>query len=164
MSSVIPVHTNNPIKSHYWNQVLYLLGSALFADGYPSKNKLDAFLDVAIELKFVIDPTAKFRRQTLRAWYKIREKEWNKAHSLDYDDFVLTLLKEISIYGHKVDILTALVQIIIADGQYSDRAQHLIKHTVMLWSIPAKHMDDIVYVCSDLMKPVLVRDQASLTH
>lgn len=153
MSFIIPIKTDNPVASRYWNQVLYLLGTALFADGYPSQSKLEVFLEVAIELKFVIDPTVKIRRQTLRAWYDLYAEDLNRLEVLENNDSLPSLLQEISIYGHQVDILTGLVQIVIADGNYSDRAQALTKQTVLLWYMPAKHMDDIIYVCADLMKP-----------
>lgn len=153
MSVKFSLKADNPIASRYWNQLLCLLGTALFVDGYPSKRKLEAFLDVAIELKFVIDPTVKIRRQTLRAWYELHAQDLSEIDLLENDDFLQALLKDISIYGHKVDILTSLVQIVIADGDYSQVAQALTKKTVLLWYIPAKHIDDIIYICADLMKP-----------
>lgn len=144
---------NNPIESRYWNQLLCLLGTALFTDGNPSERKLEVFLNVAIELKFVINPTVKIRRQTLRSWYELHAQELSEIDFSENDDFLQSLLKDLSIYGHKVDILTSLVQIVISDGDYSYAAQTLTKKTILLWSIPAKHIDDIIYVCGDLMKP-----------
>lgn len=152
MSFAIPVKADNPIRSRYWNQVLYLLGMALFADGYPSERKLETCLDVAIELKFVIDPTVKIRRQTLRSWYNLYADELSHLEMLGNDDALKSILEEISLYGHEVDILTSIVQIVIADGDYSETAQSFTKKTVMLWYMPAKHMDDIIYVCADLIK------------
>ena len=152
MSDIISTKTNNPISSRYWNQVLYLLGTAVCVDGQPSKNKLEAFLEVAIELKFVIDPTVKIRRQTLRAWFNIYSEDLSRLEILNNDDIFQSLLQEIGVSGHKVDILTSLVQILIADGYYSDRAQKLTKKTVLLWYMPSNHIDDVIYVCADLMK------------
>lgn len=143
---------DNPIASRYWNQVLYLLGTALFIDGEPSLVKIDTLLDVVIELKFVIDPTVKIRRQTLRVWYELHKEELSGIDiSLD-DNFLRPMLQEISLYGHKVDILTGLVRIVIADGDYSYPAQALTRKTVLLWYIPANHYDDINYICADLIK------------
>lgn len=152
MSDIIRTKANNPINSRYWNQILYLLGTALCTDGQPSKGKLEAFLDVVIELKFVIDPTVKIRRQTLRAWFDICSEELSRLDIMKNDDMFQSLLQDIGINGHKVDILTSLVQIVIADGDYSDRAQTLTKKTVLLWYMPTKHLDDVIYVCADLMK------------
>ena len=152
MSTTIPKIEKNPIVSRYWHEVLSLLGMALVSNGAPSQKKFDAFLDAAMELKFVIDPTVKIRRQTLRSWYELHAQELSEIDFSEYDDFLESLLKDISIYGHKVDILTSLVQIVISDGDYSDNARTLTKKTILLWSIPAKHIDDIIYVCGDLMK------------
>ena len=164
MSVTLPVTTDNPIVSRYWNQVLSLLGVALFADGQPSQAKLGTFLDVAIELKFVIDPTVKIRRQNLRAWYEMHQVRLNEIDVFEIDDFLQSLLQDISIYGHKVDILTSMVQIVIADGDYSDAAQTLTKKTVLQWYMPAKHIDDIIYVCADLMKSPPLISKAETVH
>ena len=164
MSISLAKDTSSPIKSRYWNQALYLLGTALFADGSPSKNKLEVFLDVAIELKSVIEPTVKFRRQTLRAWYDIKAQDLQNLNIAEDDDLLESLLKNISPHGYKVDILTGLVEIFIADGSYSRTAQSLIKRTVLLWNIPEKHIDDIIYVCADLMHSPLAAADLETVH
>ena len=164
MNDTIASKTNNPITSRYWNQVLYLLGTALCVDGHPSKGKLEAFLDVTIELKFVIDPTVKIRRQTLRAWFDLYLEDLSRLEVLKNDDVFQSLLQDISISGHKVDILTSLVQIVIADGYYSDLAQTLTKKTVLLWYMPSNHIDDVIYVCADLMKSSVLTAKPQSIH
>ena len=164
MSAIVNAATQNPIVSRYWNQVLSLLGGALYVDGHPSKAKFETFLDVAIELKFVIDPTVKIRRQTLRDWHEMHHDRLSRFDGLGIDDFLQSLLQDISIYGHKVDILTSMVQIVIADGNYSRAAQTLTKKTVLQWYMPAKHIDDIIYVCADLMKSPPFIAKAETVH
>lgn len=138
------------ISSHYWSNLLTLLMSA---SRYPfSRVKRRVFCDVAIELKYIIDPTVKMTRTDIEAWMdNYQRAETPTPATLLSDDYLSHLLMNIKPYGHKVDILTSLVRISIADGSYDDFEQELTKKVILLWCLPITLETDIEYICLDLM-------------
>lgn len=139
-----------PITSHYWNNLLTLLISS--AEIPLSTVKRDVFCDVVIELKYVIDPTVNFTRKNIMNWLDNHQSQALEHPAEIFDDRVLSrLLESIKPYGHRVDILTSLVRISIADGVYGDFEQELTKKVILLWCLPETIATDIHYICSDLM-------------
>ena len=121
------------ITSPYWTNLLNLLGLVLVVDQDECSGKIETFFDVATELKYVIDPTYRFSRKTIKSWLQQNWQILNDKSSHMDDDYLHSLLTKIMPRGHKLDILTSMVRIAIAEGNYSDAQQILTRKTILYW-------------------------------
>ena len=137
--SIVSLANKVPFPPSLWKYVLKLLGLIIVADKKVRKEEVDAYLDLVMELRSVIDPTVSLTRQMALDWFMLNKTELTKIiDSLAYDTALLEILAPIKSMPHKLDVITAMVKIAISDGDYANIEQGLIKKTVLYWNVSEK--------------------------
>lgn len=141
LSTRTPKNTRlTPIGASQWVYVFRLMGLVVVADKKIRPESVAAFQDGLIELRAVIDPRLMMTRQMLLDWFKLnREDLMASIHSLEYDQMLVDILQNIRALPQKLDVVTAMVTVAIADGEYSRTEQLLIKKTILYWNINASY-------------------------
>ena len=117
-----------------WKHLLKLLGLMVIADKKVYKESVDAYVDAVMELRAVIDPKLVVTRQMAFDWFFIHKEELlSIIDGLEYDTALLDIISHFRNLPHKLDVMTAMVNVAIADGTYHPRAQLLIKKTILYW-------------------------------
>ena len=131
-----------------WKHLLKLVGLIVVANGKVIEEDLDAYQDVMVELAAVIDPRIVMTRKTAFDWFV-----HNKASlveiidSLEYEDTLIDIFSRMRHLPQKLDVLTAMVKVAIADGDYGPKEELFIKKTILYWNVRG----------DDVHKDVLVR-------
>ena len=139
-------------KSKYWQSLLELLSLTLGDPLQASPRKTSVFYDVVTELNYVIDLSIKLTRETILLWletYPISLKS-NAIENWD-NERLSDILSKLKPNEYRLDIISSLVRISIADGHYDDFHQSLIKKIILLWDIPTKTELDIKFICEGLL-------------
>lgn len=143
------------LSQAHWTALFELLGLMCGDQDPLSDVKISAFIDAILELKILIDPKADITEQSSRHWLIINKKKLNKLVKTDPSDKrlhrIFTLLNGVEF---KLDILCAMVQIAIADGDYNQRERHIIQKAILFWDIPATMSHDIDYICNDIITDI----------
>ncbi len=152
----------NTIKRHkdvfpptHWKHILKLLGLIIVADGKVVKEELDAYLDVVVELKYLVDPTVNLTRHMAKDIFILNRSEYSQIiDSLAYDTALIEILSHIRQFPHKLDVISGMVRIAIADGDYSNIEKGLIKKTILYWNIPVKSESEADYSDPSMAKNI----------
>lgn len=122
-----------------WDNIMTLLGLMVVANGRVTEEEVNEFVDSMMELRVVIDPKVSLTRHFAMDWLKL-----NKDHlsaiidGLEYDREIIAILSDIRSLPYKLDIITAMVRIAIADNDYSRIEKGFIKKTILYWNIRAQ--------------------------
>jgi len=119
-----------------WKYIFTLLGLVVVADGRLTEEKVEAYKDAMMELAVVIDPSLVMTRRMIFDWFLSHKQELDDViMSLEYDTALINIFKEIRNLPHKLDVITGMVKISIADGLYSDMSKLFIKKTILYWNV-----------------------------
>lgn len=119
-----------------WKHLLKLLGLMVVADQRIYKETVDAYVDAVMELRVVIDPSLIMTRQMAFDWFFYHKDELMAVvEGLEYDTVLLDIISNFRNLPHKLDVLTAMVNVAIADGDYPPRAQLFVKKTILYWNV-----------------------------
>jgi uncharacterized tellurite resistance protein B-like protein len=120
----------------HWKYLFRLLGLVVVADKKVVPEEVEAYVSAIRELAVLIDPKIVLTQRMIRDWLTLNKAELvEMVESLQYDSVLLSLLKEIKFLPHKLDIITAMVNIAIADDNYTDMKQMFIKKTILYWNV-----------------------------
>lgn len=153
-SRLMPVKTS-AFKTSQWIAVFRLLGLLTFENEKINIKKLDAFINTGFELKIINDPKMPITKPSAKSWLKTNEKRLLVIRQTRDETSMIKMLNHLSPAAFKLDIICAMVKISIADGQYGQFEQDLIKKAILHWNIPAKFNLDIDYSCSDMILKTL---------
>ncbi|RKQ69225.1 hypothetical protein DES40_2024 [Litorimonas taeanensis] len=122
----------------HWKYLFRLLGLVVVADKKVVPESVDAYVKALRELAIVIDPKLVVTHRMIQDWISLNKTSLiEMVDSLEYDTVLLEILKEIKFLPHKLDVITAMVRVAIADGNYSDMKQMFVKKTILYWNIHA---------------------------
>lgn len=143
-----------------WIAIFQLLGLLTFDQNSVNSKKLEAFVNSCFELKIINDPKTPITKASAKSWLKTNRKRLLAIRqSKDYG--VLTkMLNQLMNVSLKLDIICAMVRVSIADGQYGDYEQDIIRRTILHWDIPASFTHDIDYSCSEMILKTLESAQS----
>lgn len=140
------------IDRKVWIALFEVLGSFAFAGTEFQPRKAEAFIQSVLEIKTSLDPSAVVTRKSVSSWVTLNQDRWTKWVEADVliQRFKsnLTTLKNIS---NKSDIVFAMVDIAIAEDDYSVLEKSLIAHAILEWDMPANIIQDIEYVCPEII-------------
>ena len=129
-----------------WKHVLKLLGLVIVANKRVLQEDVDTYLDVVTELHTIIDPTIYLTRHMARDWLMLNKSELvENIDSLEYDSILCETLGPIKSMPHKLDVITGMVKIAVADGDYSGVKKLLVKKTILYWNVRSDTYDSIDY-------------------
>jgi len=115
-----------------------LLGLVLAANKRIIPEEAEVYIDSLMELRLVIDPKIVLTRRMIREWLALnKDSLMADIDGLEYDTVLLSIVNEMRNLPHKLDVMTAMVKIAVADDNYSDLRQMLIKKTILYWNIRA---------------------------
>jgi|GEM_PF-4207556 len=131
--------------AHKWHNIFQLLGIMVVANKRVFPEDMKAFLDSAIELASVVDPSITITRKMTKDWFLINKDELTQmVDSLAYDTAIISILSDIKSFPFKLDVMTCMVRIAIADGDYGDMEKMFIKKTILYWNIRAQDTQDAI--------------------
>ena len=140
------------IDRKVWIALFEVLGSFAFAGTKFQPRKAEAFIQSVLEIKTSLDPSAVVTRKSVSSWVTLNQDRWSKWVEADVliQRFKsnLSTLKNIS---NKSDIVFAMVDIAIAEDDYSVLEKSLIAHAILEWDMPANIIQDIEYVCPEII-------------
>lgn len=140
------------IDRKVWIALFEVLGSFAFAGTEFQPRKAEAFIQSVLEIKTSLDPSAVVTRKSVSSWVTLNQDRWTKWVEADVliQRFKsnLSTLKNIS---NKSDIVFAMVDIAIAEDDYSVLEKSLIAHAILEWDMPANIIQDIEYVCPEII-------------
>jgi hypothetical protein len=141
-----PVKTEKVFPPSNWKHVLKLLGLVIVANKRVLQEDVDTFLDVVTELRATIDPTVYLTRHMARDWLILNKAELvENIESLAYDTVLCETLAPIKSMPHKLDVITGMVKIAVADGDYSGVKKLLVKKTILYWNVRSNTHDSLDY-------------------
>ena len=133
---------NKDFGPTHWKYLFRLLGLVVTADKKVVPEEVEAYISALRELAAVIDPKIVLTRHMLKDWLLLNKADLIKdVDSLEYDGIILGLLDKIKCLPHKLDIVTAMVNIAIADDNYTDMKQMFIKKTILYWNVDQDVID-----------------------
>lgn len=129
-----------------WKHILKLLGLVIVANKRVLQEDVDSYLDVVAELRTIIDPTLYLTRHMAKDWLMLNKAELVEIiDSLAYDTAVCETLAPIKSMPHKLDVITGMVKIAVADGDYSGVKKLLVKKTILYWNVRSNTHDALDY-------------------
>lgn len=132
-----------------WKQVFKLIGLIVVANGKVVKEELDTYQDVMIELAAVIDPKIVMTRKMAFDWFVHNKSSLVEIiDSLAYEDTLIDIFSHMRHLPQKLDVLTAMVKVAIADGDYGPKEELLIKKTILFWNVRGNDVHEDVLVRS----------------
>lgn len=119
-----------------WKHIFKLVGLIVVANGKIIKEEMDVYQDMMVELAVVIDPKIVMTRKMAFDWF-VNNKDSLVAiiDSLEYEDTLIELFSHMRHLPHKLDVLTAMVKVAIADGVYGPKEELFIKKTILFWNV-----------------------------
>ncbi|MDB2437269.1 hypothetical protein N9W89_01020 [Hellea sp.] len=136
IEKISPKTVSTDSSPEEWRLVLKLVGLMAVANGRLTPEDMKAYQDQMMELRAVIDPTLVMTRRMIRDWFIYHKDELTDIiDGLQIDSELLTIFKEVRNFRHKFDVITAMVQVGIADGDYGRMEKVLIKKTILYWNI-----------------------------
>jgi len=128
----------NDFGCSQWKHMFRLLGLVLAANKRIIPEEAEVYIDSLMELRLVIDPKIVLTRRMIREWLALnKDSLMADIDGLEYDTVLLSIVNEMRNLPHKLDVMTAMVKIAVADDNYSDLRQMLIKKTILYWNIRA---------------------------
>ena len=121
-----------------WKHIFALLGLAVVADTDLPQEKIDTYLNVIIELRSVIDPSAYITRHMARDWFTLNRsylEEVVESLIVNDDTVLCNIIAPIKTTPHILDIITGMVTISLSDNTYSGVENDLIKKTILYWNV-----------------------------
>jgi len=119
-----------------WQKIFKLVGLIVVANGKIVKEELDVYQDVMIELAAVIDPKIVMTRKTAFDWFVHNKTDLVAIiDSLAYEDTLIDIFSHMRHLPQKLDVLTAMVKVAIADGDYGPKEELFIKKTILFWNV-----------------------------
>jgi uncharacterized tellurite resistance protein B-like protein len=119
-----------------WKHVMKLLGLVVVADRRVFPETVDTYVKAMRELAIVIDPSIVMTNRMIKDWLCLnKEALLADINSLEYDSVLIETLSHMKSLPHKLDVVTAMMRIAIADGDYSDMKKMFIKKTILYWNI-----------------------------
>ena len=110
------------------------------------------FYEAVTELNYVIDPSIRLTRKTILFWLETYHLSLKLNAIENWDNERLSdILSKLKPNEYRLDIVTSLVRISIADGHYDVFQKALIKKIILLWDIPTKTELDIEFICEGLL-------------
>ena len=150
-------------RATQWIAVFQLLGLLTFDQNSLNPKKLEAFVNSCFELKIINDPKTPITKSSAKNWLKTNRKRLLATRqSKDYS-VITKMLDQLVPVSLKLDIICAMVKISIANGQYGDFEQDIIRRTILHWDIPARFTHDIDYTCSEMILKTLESAQKQAT-
>jgi integration host factor subunit alpha len=140
------------IKRQEWISLFELLGSFAISNAGFRGKKAEIFVQSVLEIKTLLDPGAAVTRKSLISWLTLNQnkcKDWSKDGTL-VPRFKANLSRLRSM-SHKSDIVFAMVNIAIAENDFSDSQKTLIAHAILGWDMPANIILDLKYVCPEII-------------
>jgi len=126
----------NDFGPSQWKHLFRLLGLVLAANKRIIPEEVDAYIDSLMELRPVIDPKIVLTRRMLREWLIInKDSLMADIESLEYDTVILNTVNHMRNFPYKLDVMTAMVKVAVADDNYSALRPMLIKKTILYWNI-----------------------------
>lgn len=119
-----------------WRLVMKLVGLMAIANERFTPDDMKSYQDQMMELRAVIDPSLVMTRQMIKDWLinnKLRLK--SIITGLEIDSELLAIFQQFRNYDHKFDVLNAMVQVGISDGDYGRVEKMLIKKTILYWNV-----------------------------
>jgi len=111
-----------------------------------NKEEVDAYLDVVMELRAVIDPNVSLTRRMALDWFMLNKTELTEIiDNLAYDTALCETLAPIKSMPHKLDVITGMLKIALADDDYANVEKGLIKKTILYWNISAARDSRVDY-------------------
>lgn len=119
-----------------WRLVMKLVGLMAIANERFTPDDMESYQDQMMELRTVIDPSLVMTRQMIKDWL-INNKSRLKSiiTGLEIDSELIAIFQQFRSYSHKFDVLNAMVQVGIADGDYGRVEKMLIKKTILYWNV-----------------------------
>lgn len=137
-----------------WHNIFQLMGLMVVANGRIFPEDMKAYLDNVIELSAVVDPSVVITRKMAKDWFLINKPDLVEiVDGLAYDSAIIAILSDIKSFPYKLDVITSMVQIAIADGHYGDMEKRFIKKTILYWNISASADEDAI-ITSRTPEPV----------
>lgn len=97
------------------------------------------YLKAVKEPRTVIDPKVFLPEQMVREWFADNQSSLvENINSRSYDVALCETLRPIKSMPHKLDVISAMVRLAVADGDYSDLAKDLINKTCLYWNKSSK--------------------------
>ncbi len=129
--------------AHKWHNIFQLLGLMVVANGRVFPEDIKAYLNSVMELSVVVDPSVVITKQMAKDWFLINKADLiDIVNGLAYDTAILSILSEIKSFPHKLDVITCMVNIAIADEDYGDMEKMFIKKTILYWNIRSSMNND----------------------
>ena len=128
-----------------WHNIFQLLGLMVVANGRVFPEDMKAYLDNVMELSAVVDPSVVITRKMAKDWFLINKPALTEiVDGLAYDSAIIAILSDIKSFPYKLDVITSMVQIAIADNNYGDMEKLFIKKTILYWNINANSGADTI--------------------
>lgn len=119
-----------------WRLIMKLVGLMAVANERFTPDDMKSYQDQMMELRAVIDPSLVMTPQMIKDWLinnKIRLKSITMG--LEIDSELVAIFQQFRNYTYKFDVLNAMVQVGISDGDYGRVEKMLIKKTILYWNI-----------------------------
>ncbi len=130
-----------------WKQIFKLVGLIVVANGKVVKEELDTYQDVMIELAAVIDPKVVMTRKMVFDWFVHNKADLVAViESLAYEDTLIDIFSHMRHLPQKLDVLTAMVKVAIADGDYGPKEELFIKKTILFWNVRGNDVHEEVLI------------------
>ena len=124
------------IGASQWSNILKLVGLMAVANGRFVQDDMEAFKDAMMELRAVVDPTLVMTRRMAQDWMVIHKDELTAVvDGLEYDSELIAIFKEIRNFPYKLDVVTAMMRVGIADGDHGHMEKMFLKKTILYWNI-----------------------------
>lgn len=124
------------ISASQWRYILKLVGLMAVANNRLVKEDTDAFLDEMMELRAVVDPSLVMTRRMLLDWFLHNKAELKAViQGLEYDSELIAIFKEIRAFPYKLDVLTAMMRVGIADGDFGKIEKMFINKSILYWNV-----------------------------
>ena len=113
-----------------------LLGLMAIANGRLIKEDMDCFKEMMMELRAVIDPSLVMTPRMAQDWFA-HNKDMLTAviEGLEYDSQFIEMFKQMRSFPFKLDVVTAMMRVGIADGDYGRIEKMFVKKTILYWNI-----------------------------
>jgi len=132
----------NPNKRTYqfganqWKHLMRLLGLIVVADKKVLPETVKAYVAGLRELSITIDPTIVITNKMIMDWLSLnKQRLLLDIEALQYDSLIIELLSHMKSMPFKLDVVTMMMRIAIADDNYSNMKKMLIKKTILYWNI-----------------------------
>jgi len=133
----------------HWKHIFKLIGLIVVANGKVVKEELDTYQDVMIELAAVIDPKIVMTRKMAFDWFVHNKSDLVEIiDSLAYEDTLIDIFSHMRHLPQKLDVLTAMVKVAIADSDYGPKEELFIKKTILFWNVRGNDVHEDVLVRS----------------